>query len=146
MRCWQLGCSLQTEYTCSSFAIYMQNPSKKYDYILLAHIRVYILKYGPIKYGHILRAHIWVYSRLLHPQYLDEILTGLTQYRLPFDTLGEYPEPWSWKISGSERERTCKFQCSEKYSSRHGGGGLWFLEIHPSKRLHLKMSAELATL
>ena len=32
-------------------------------------------------------------SRLLHPQHLDGILTGLTPYRLPLDTLSEYPEP-----------------------------------------------------
>ena len=33
---------------------------------------------------------------------------------LPFDTLSEYPEPWSWKISGNEGERTCQFKCFEK--------------------------------
>ena len=35
------------------------------------------------------------YTRLLHPQHLDGIWTGQTQYRLPYDTLIEYPEPWS---------------------------------------------------
>ena len=64
-------------------------------------------------------------TRLLHPQHLDEILTGLTPYRLLLDTLSEYPEPWSLKMSGSERERSCQFQCSEKKQSpMHRGGGL----------------------
>ena len=58
-------------------------------------------------------------SRLLHLQHLDGILTGLIRYRLPLNTLSEYPEPWFWKISGSERERTWQFQCSEK-NTRHG--------------------------
>ena len=44
-------------------------------------------------------------TRLLHPQHSDVIWLGLTPYRLPLDILSKYPEPWSWKISGSERER-----------------------------------------
>ena len=69
-------------------------------------------------------------SRLLHPQHLDGILTGLTPYRLPLDTLSEYPEPWSWKISGSERERTCQFQCSEKNRvPGMGGKNSWTLKF-----------------
>ena len=32
-------------------------------------------------------------SRLLKPQHLYGISSGLTPYRLPLDTLGEYPEP-----------------------------------------------------
>ena len=35
-----------------------------------------------------------VESRLLHPQNLSGILSSLTPYRLPFDNLSEYPEPW----------------------------------------------------
>ena len=62
-------------------------------------------------------------TRLLHPQHLDEILTGLTPYRLLLDTLSEYPEPWSLKMSGSERERTCQFQCSKKKTESHAWGG-----------------------
>ena len=34
-------------------------------------------------------------TRLLHPQHLNGILTGLTLYRVPLDPLSEYPEPWS---------------------------------------------------
>ena len=38
--------------------------------------------------------HCSLYTRLLHPQHLDGILTGLTPYRVPLDPLIEYPEPW----------------------------------------------------
>ena len=37
---------------------------------------------------------IYVSYRLLHPQHLGGILSRLTLYRLSFDTLSEYPEPW----------------------------------------------------
>ena len=58
---------------------------------------------------------VCVCIRLLDPQHLDWILTGLTLYRVPLDPLSEYPEPWSWKMSESERERTLFFfQHSEK--------------------------------
>ena len=33
--------------------------------------------------------------KLLHPQHLDGILTGLTPYSVPLDPLSEYPEPCS---------------------------------------------------
>ena len=56
------------------------------------------------------RLHI----RLLNIRHLYGIWTGLTPYRLRLDTISEYPEPWFWKISGSEWERTCKLKCSEK--------------------------------
>ena len=49
------------------------------------------------------------YTRVLNTQHLYGIWTGLTPYRLPLDTLSEYPEPWFWKIPGSEWERTCQF-------------------------------------
>ena len=63
-----------------------------------------------------------MWTRLLHPQHLDGILTGLTLYRVPLDALSEYPEPWSSKMSGSERERTFFFSVREKKQSpRHGG-------------------------
>ena len=54
----------------------------------------------------------WGWSNLVyrvqctHPQHSDWIWTGTTPYRLPYNTLSEYPDPWSWKISGSERELT----------------------------------------
>ena len=32
--------------------------------------------------------------RLLYPQHLDGIWTGPLQFRLPYDTLSELPEPW----------------------------------------------------
>ena len=43
------------------------------------------------------RLHI----RLLHPQHLGGIWSGLTPYMLPFDTLIEYPEPWLQETRGS---------------------------------------------
>ena len=39
--------------------------------------------------------------RLLHPQHLGGIWSVLTPYRLPFDTLSEYPEPWLQQKRGS---------------------------------------------
>ena len=48
-------------------------------------------------------------TRLLHPHHLDGIWTGQTPYRLPYNTLSEYPEPWSWKISVRGKERTYNF-------------------------------------
>ena len=48
-------------------------------------------------------------SRLLKIRHLYGIWSGLIPYRLRLDTLSEYPEPWYWKISGSEWERTYKF-------------------------------------
>ena len=39
--------------------------------------------------------HVGLQPRLLHPQHLDGIWTGQTQYRLPYAPLSEYPEPWS---------------------------------------------------
>ena len=44
-------------------------------------------------------------TRLFHPQHFDGILTGPPHYRLPYAPLSEYPEPWSSKVPGSERER-----------------------------------------
>ena len=41
-----------------------------------------------------LRRVLRVLTRLLHPQHLHGIWSGLMPYRLPFDTLGEYSEPW----------------------------------------------------
>ena len=35
-----------------------------------------------------------VASRLLYPQHLNGIWTGPLQFRLPYDTLSKYPEPW----------------------------------------------------
>ena len=42
--------------------------------------------------------------RLLHPQHLNGIWSGMTPYRVPLNILSEYQEPWSWKMSGSEWE------------------------------------------
>ena len=42
-----------------------------------------------------------VYTRLLHPKHFGGIWSGLTPYRLPFDTLSEYPEPWLQQTRGS---------------------------------------------
>ena len=42
------------------------------------------------------KARIW----LLYPEYLSGIWTGQTLNRLSNDTLIEYPEPWSWYITG----------------------------------------------
>ena len=42
-----------------------------------------------------------VKSRLLHPHHLGGIWSGLTPYKLPFDTLSEYPEPWLQQTRGS---------------------------------------------
>ena len=39
--------------------------------------------------------------RLLHPQHLGGIWAGLMPYRMPFDTLIEYPEPWLQQTRGS---------------------------------------------
>ena len=37
---------------------------------------------------------MWVVQNgLLYPQHFNGIWSGLTPYRLPFDTLGEYSEP-----------------------------------------------------
>ena len=41
-----------------------------------------------------LRRVLRVLTRLLYPQHLHGIWSGLMPYRLPFDTLGEYSEPW----------------------------------------------------
>ena len=43
--------------------------------------------------GKVLHGAGKVSHRLLHPQHLDGIWSGLTPYRLPLDTLSEYPEP-----------------------------------------------------
>ena len=40
-------------------------------------------------------------TRLLHPQHLGGIWSGLMPYRMPFDTLIEYPEPWLQQTRGS---------------------------------------------
>ena len=45
--------------------------------------------------------NIHVSHMLLNPQHLGGILSGLTLYRLPFDTLSEYPEPWRQQKRGS---------------------------------------------
>ena len=42
-----------------------------------------------------------VKSRLLHPHHLGGIWSGLTPYKLPFDTLSEYPEPWLQQTRGN---------------------------------------------
>ena len=34
-------------------------------------------------------------SRLLHLKHLDGIWTGWTPFRLPYETLSDYTEPWS---------------------------------------------------
>ena len=43
----------------------------------------------------------WISNRLLHLQHLSGIWSGLMPYRLLFDTLSEYPEPWLQQTSGS---------------------------------------------
>ena len=68
---------------------------------------------------------MWLWARLLHSQYLDGILTGLTPYRLPLHTLNEYPEPRSWNISGSERENL-PFSMIWKKTRVPGMGGKWW--------------------
>ena len=68
---------------------------------------------------------IWADTRLLHPQHFDGILTRLTLYRVPLDPLSEYPEPWSWKMSGSEREKFVFSVFWKKLSPRHGGEIVW---------------------
>ena len=35
-----------------------------------------------------------VATRLLHPQHLDGIWIGQDQYRMPLNSLSDYPEPW----------------------------------------------------
>ena len=40
-----------------------------------------------------LRAYFAMCTRVLKPQHLCGIWSGLTPYRLPLDTLSEYPEP-----------------------------------------------------
>ena len=40
-------------------------------------------------------------TRLRHPQHVGGIWSGLMPYRLPFDTLSEYPEPWLQQTRGS---------------------------------------------
>ena len=47
-----------------------------------------------------------LHTRLLHPQHLDGIWSGLKPYRLPFDTLSEYPEPWLQETWGSSEKKT----------------------------------------
>ena len=42
-----------------------------------------------------------IFTRLLHPQHLGGIWCGLMPYRMPFDTLIEYPEPWLQQTRGS---------------------------------------------
>ena len=44
---------------------------------------------------------MWIRIRLLHLQHLGGIWSGLMPYRLPFDTLSGYPEPWLQQTSGS---------------------------------------------
>ena len=40
-------------------------------------------------------------TRLLHPQHLGGIWSSLMPYRLPFDTLSKYLEPWLQQTRGS---------------------------------------------
>ena len=40
------------------------------------------------------QCRVTVFTRLLHPQHLGGIRSGLTPHRLPLDNLIEYPEPW----------------------------------------------------
>ena len=51
---------------------------------------VYMTYVTTFENKHILRES----TRLLHPQHLGGVWSGLMPYRLPFDTLSEYPEPW----------------------------------------------------
>jgi hypothetical protein len=66
-------------------------------------------------------------TRLLHPPHLDGTSSGLTLYRLPFDILSEYPEPWL------QHTRGCRSQSSPIISplkknpeSQASGGGKCF--------------------
>ena len=60
-------------------------------------------------------------GRLLHPQHLDGIWTGQTQYRLPYAPLSEYPEPWSWKVEGRKRRALASFGALKKTESQTWG-------------------------
>ena len=45
--------------------------------------------------------YFFMHNRLLYPQHLGGIWSGLMPYRLPFDTPSEYPEPWLQQTRGS---------------------------------------------
>ena len=88
---------------------YYPHLSKKYTRII------------PAFWQNLTRGRLWQHCigiRLLHPQHLDGICTGQHPYRLPYDTLSEYPEPWSWKISGKGKERTYHFNDLKKTESQ----------------------------
>ena len=73
-------------------------------------------------------------SRLLHPQRLDGIWIGQDQYRLPLAPLNEFPEPWCWKISGTERRELIIFSGLKKTESQTWGGEM-FRKKTESKKL-----------
>ena len=67
----------------------------------------------------------WMVTRLLHPQHLDGVLTGLTPWGVPLDPLSECPEPWSWWVLGGERERALFFSVLKKNGVPDVGGKWW---------------------